>query len=336
MTHNTLPHSKEIIKSKSSQVAIRGFLSPSTLSTTSNSNSYSSQWTPHPLTTSHHPLPFIHHLLPSPLSLSIWNSSKKWLHQLSSSLVNYNVRPSSFIPHLFISYSPVLIWYQTLLDSFSYYVELSKHPVDGFSAGLINDDDIYEWEITIFGYVIELFLSFFFFSCLVWFGSVSWKMTKVNPNDGNEGIRSLALSHRRMRSWRLERMRSFMVKGALSTLHGSCLAKISSGRWRDGFHLRALRRIKEVVHSFWKVHRLLFFDWYRIIQAIHDTRASDMLLLYVWLPPFRSSRSSLAKSVKVCVLFSVLLKSWMTWRVNWNWIRVVCSSTLCREKSDEH
>lgn len=29
--------------------------------------------------------------------------------------------------------------------------ELKKNPVDGFSAGLVDDDDVYEWEFTIFG-----------------------------------------------------------------------------------------------------------------------------------------------------------------------------------------
>ncbi|KDE04343.1 ubiquitin-conjugating enzyme E2 G1 [Microbotryum lychnidis-dioicae p1A1 Lamole] len=29
--------------------------------------------------------------------------------------------------------------------------QLTKHPVEGFSAGLIDDDNVYEWEITIFG-----------------------------------------------------------------------------------------------------------------------------------------------------------------------------------------
>ena len=29
--------------------------------------------------------------------------------------------------------------------------ELSKNPVDGFSAGLVSDDNIYEWEIMIIG-----------------------------------------------------------------------------------------------------------------------------------------------------------------------------------------
>lgn len=29
--------------------------------------------------------------------------------------------------------------------------ELRKHPVEGFSAGLVDDDNVFEWEITIFG-----------------------------------------------------------------------------------------------------------------------------------------------------------------------------------------
>ncbi|KAK4047201.1 Ubiquitin-conjugating enzyme E2 15 [Microbotryomycetes sp. JL221] len=29
--------------------------------------------------------------------------------------------------------------------------QLTKHPVDGFSAGLVDDDNVFEWEITIFG-----------------------------------------------------------------------------------------------------------------------------------------------------------------------------------------
>ena len=30
-------------------------------------------------------------------------------------------------------------------------VELQKKPVEGFSAGLIDDDDIYQWEVMIMG-----------------------------------------------------------------------------------------------------------------------------------------------------------------------------------------
>jgi hypothetical protein len=34
-----------------------------------------------------------------------------------------------------------------------WYVELQKNPVDGFSAGLVDDDNILEWQIVIMGYV---------------------------------------------------------------------------------------------------------------------------------------------------------------------------------------
>ena len=30
-------------------------------------------------------------------------------------------------------------------------IELQKKPVDGFSAGLIDDDDFYKWEVLIMG-----------------------------------------------------------------------------------------------------------------------------------------------------------------------------------------
>lgn len=31
------------------------------------------------------------------------------------------------------------------------YLELRRVPVDGFSAGLVNDDDIYKWEVLVIG-----------------------------------------------------------------------------------------------------------------------------------------------------------------------------------------
>lgn len=31
------------------------------------------------------------------------------------------------------------------------YLELNKHPVEGFSAGLIDDNDLYRWEVLIIG-----------------------------------------------------------------------------------------------------------------------------------------------------------------------------------------
>lgn len=34
---------------------------------------------------------------------------------------------------------------------FCLFPELNKNPVEGFSAGLIDDDDIYKWEVVIIG-----------------------------------------------------------------------------------------------------------------------------------------------------------------------------------------
>lgn len=34
------------------------------------------------------------------------------------------------------------------------FAELRKHPVDGFSAGLVDDDNLLEWEIMIMGCVV--------------------------------------------------------------------------------------------------------------------------------------------------------------------------------------
>lgn len=31
------------------------------------------------------------------------------------------------------------------------HIELNKNPVEGFSAGLIDDDDIYQWEVVVIG-----------------------------------------------------------------------------------------------------------------------------------------------------------------------------------------
>jgi len=31
------------------------------------------------------------------------------------------------------------------------FVELNKNPVEGFSAGLIDDNDIYRWEVLVIG-----------------------------------------------------------------------------------------------------------------------------------------------------------------------------------------
>lgn len=38
-----------------------------------------------------------------------------------------------------------------LVKFFFFIAELNKNPVEGFSAGLIDDDDIYKWEVVIIG-----------------------------------------------------------------------------------------------------------------------------------------------------------------------------------------
>ena len=39
-----------------------------------------------------------------------------------------------------------------LVTSFFYhFIELNKNPVEGFSAGLIEDSDIYRWEVLLIG-----------------------------------------------------------------------------------------------------------------------------------------------------------------------------------------
>lgn len=47
----------------------------------------------------------------------------------------------SNIPHVSIAY---------LLTAYEFLAELTKHPVDGFSAGL-SGDDLFEWSVTILG-----------------------------------------------------------------------------------------------------------------------------------------------------------------------------------------
>lgn len=42
----------------------------------------------------------------------------------------------------------IVLW---LKMSLMMLAELNKNPVEGFSAGLIDDDDIYKWEVVIIG-----------------------------------------------------------------------------------------------------------------------------------------------------------------------------------------
>lgn len=48
-----------------------------------------------------------------------------------------------------VHYSPFMSFF-----SFLYVLllsELNKNPVEGFSAGLVDDDDIYQWEVVVIG-----------------------------------------------------------------------------------------------------------------------------------------------------------------------------------------
>ncbi len=42
-----------------------------------------------------------------------------------------------------------IYWSLTLILTFI--LELNKNPVEGFSAGLVDDDDIYQWEVVVIG-----------------------------------------------------------------------------------------------------------------------------------------------------------------------------------------
>lgn len=42
-------------------------------------------------------------------------------------------------------------YYCCLLSGIFLFSELTKRPVEGFSAGLIDDEDIYKWEVLIIG-----------------------------------------------------------------------------------------------------------------------------------------------------------------------------------------
>lgn len=42
------------------------------------------------------------------------------------------------------------LFHKTIWSDYSL-IELKKHPVEGFSAGLVDDSDIYKWDILIIG-----------------------------------------------------------------------------------------------------------------------------------------------------------------------------------------
>uniref|UniRef100_UPI00398F3A54 ubiquitin-conjugating enzyme E2G 1b n=1 Tax=Pristiophorus japonicus TaxID=55135 RepID=UPI00398F3A54 len=58
--------------------------------------------------------------------------------------------------------------------------ELNKNPVDGFSAGLIDDDDIYRWEVVIIGPPDTLFEGGFFKAHLTFPNDYPLRPPKMN------------------------------------------------------------------------------------------------------------------------------------------------------------
>jgi hypothetical protein len=47
------------------------------------------------------------------------------------------------------SFSQIILIHEDFF--FGFFLELNKNPIEGFSAGLVNDDNIYEWQFCIIG-----------------------------------------------------------------------------------------------------------------------------------------------------------------------------------------
>lgn len=45
----------------------------------------------------------------------------------------------------------IFLFQMSVVNTVFLFPELNKNPVEGFSAGLIDDDDIYKWEVVIIG-----------------------------------------------------------------------------------------------------------------------------------------------------------------------------------------
>uniref|UniRef100_A0A3B5LHQ2 Ubiquitin-conjugating enzyme E2 G1 n=1 Tax=Xiphophorus couchianus TaxID=32473 RepID=A0A3B5LHQ2_9TELE len=59
-------------------------------------------------------------------------------------------------------FAVIFLWTLFITKLFHVLPELNKNPVEGFSAGLIDDDDIYKWEVVIIGPQDTLFEGGFF------------------------------------------------------------------------------------------------------------------------------------------------------------------------------
>jgi hypothetical protein len=65
------------------------------------------------------------------------------------------VRPAGVPLHLFpLDFFPpcgLFGWLTWLVCGMVVGADLAKHPVDGFSAGLVDDSNVFEWQVTIIG-----------------------------------------------------------------------------------------------------------------------------------------------------------------------------------------
>jgi hypothetical protein len=81
------------------------------------------------------------------LSLFPWRPLKQAFSFKNSSKVLFNL--SSFLL-IFLNFSFASI-FRYLLINLTFLTDLCKHPVDGFSAGLVDETNIFEWSVTIIG-----------------------------------------------------------------------------------------------------------------------------------------------------------------------------------------
>ena len=56
------------------------------------------------------------------------------------------------IPNMIFFFGGGGVWFDFELGfDWSVYADLCKNPVDGFSAGLVDENNIFEWSVTIIG-----------------------------------------------------------------------------------------------------------------------------------------------------------------------------------------
>ncbi|XP_078277737.1 ubiquitin-conjugating enzyme E2G 1b [Rhinoraja longicauda] len=120
-------------------------------------------------------------------------------HLLPHTLALFLLPVSDTVPAL--TPAPVMNDQSTLLLR-KQLAELNKNPVDGFSAGLIDDDDIYRWEVVIIGPPDTLFEGGFFKAHLTFPNDYPLQPPKMNfiteiwhPNVGKNGDVCISILH---------------------------------------------------------------------------------------------------------------------------------------------